>query len=454
MEPFYVDDLGTLYNGDSRELIKQLPDESVNCIVTSPPYFGLRDYGTAKWEGGDINCTHEYQKGGRKESSKKQTTNDGTQFSQYERKCKKCGAVRVDNQIGLEETPDEYVNRMVELLRECKRVLREDGTLWLNIGDSYSNKEASGIKAKDLIGIPWMLAFALRADGWYLRNDIIWAKPNPMPESVRDRCTKSHEHIFLFSKNGGNPLYWKAKDTGEWSNSPDLSETIIEFNEDDYGNVTEEETSRWVGYDYYFDNIAIAEPAVWTAKHSDGKRGNVSKEGEADLNPQRHGNRMSGRVIGQTQDGHVGAYNSNGEVRANLKEGKPVRNKRDVWFDGRESIVEKIINAVIDSNLNDDEKKAFIRSALITEPTVDGDIWKITPKAFKGAHFATFPKDLVEPCILAGCPEGGVVLDPFFGAGTTGVVAEKLSRRWLGLELNENYCNMAIDRIIKERNNG
>lgn len=381
MEPYYKDDFGKFYCGDSREIIKTLPDNSVNCVVTSPPYFGLRDYGTAKWEGGSNNCTHEYQKGGRKESSKKQKTNDGTQFSQYEHECKKCGAIRVDSQMGLEQTPNEYVNSMVELFRDIKRVLRDDGTVWLNIGDSYSgsggagswskdrngqinnaNRKVEGLKPKDLIGIPWMLAFALRNDGWYLRNDIIWAKPNPMPESVRDRLTKSHEHIFLLSKNKN----------------------------------------------YYFDNMAIAEPAVWTSKRIENSdRGYAKKEDGTGLHPQHHGNRMSGKVIGQTQDGHKGPFSANGKVRANLKKGIPVRNKRDVWF--------------------------------------------ITLKAFKGAHFATFPKDLIEPCVLAGCPEGGIVLDPFFGAGTTGLVAENLNRNWIGIELNDDYCKMAIERIKNAR---
>ena len=213
---------------------KQIPlaDGSVNCVVTSPPYYGLRDYGTAKWEGGDPNCNHNPQRpdGGDRSDRTLPLGRGGV----YHDICAKCGAVRIDQQIGLEQTPAEYVNDIVQVFREVKRVLRDDGTLWLNLGDSYFNLQNSNrnglseslggkvrgggeyktqkrnagnlpIKEKDLIGIPWMVAFALRDDGWYLRQDIIWHKPNPMPESVKDRCTKAHEYIFLLSKS---PRYY------------------------------------------------------------------------------------------------------------------------------------------------------------------------------------------------------------------------------------------------------
>jgi DNA modification methylase len=238
--------------GEALETLRTLPDQSVNCIVTSPPYYGLRDYGTATWEGGDPKCDHSSRS--LNVASKSTLKNDGREkigwgdyehgalMVPYKTDCPKCGAIRVDQQIGLEETPDEFVAKLVAVFREARRVLRDDGVAFINIGDSYAgsgkggNPEAGkqatnagsqsvgvlygtgvtareaavtnvtrrtfdGIKAKDLIGIPWMLAFALRADGWYLRQEIIWAKPNPMPESVRDRCTKSHEHVFLLSKS-------------------------------------------------------------------------------------------------------------------------------------------------------------------------------------------------------------------------------------------------------------
>jgi DNA modification methylase len=209
-------------------VLQGLESESVHCVVTSPPYWGLRDYGTAKWEGGDAECDHKgpplcSDKSGlagfTSENIKLRT--NGTPFRDT---CGKCGATRIDSQLGLERTPEEYIERMVGVFREVKRVLRSDGTCWVNMGDSYasdtkgsggpSEKQLSnngsrytpikldhGLKPKDLCGIPWMLAFALRADGWYLRSDIIWAKPNPMPESVTDRPTKSHEYIFLLSKS-------------------------------------------------------------------------------------------------------------------------------------------------------------------------------------------------------------------------------------------------------------
>jgi DNA modification methylase len=302
-------ELNKIYNMDCLKGLKQLDDNSINCCVTSPPYWGLRDYG-------------------------------------------------VEGQFGLESTPEEYVAKMVEVFREVKRVLRKDGTLWLNLGDSYagsgkgawSNKEVQketyvpdkdspqcklkkvpqGLKPKDLVGIPWMVAFALRADGWYLRQDIIWHKPNPMPESVTDRCTKAHEYIFLLSK------------------------------------------SRH----YYYDHEAIREP--YQSKKE--KPRNKAAEGY--------------------NNSYVGGRWSEGE-RDYYSAGK--RNKRSVWT--------------------------------------------VATKPFKEAHFAVFPPALIEPCILAGCPENGIVLDPFMGSGTTGMVAAIHQRNFIGFELNPEYCKMAEKRI-------
>lgn len=298
----------TLYLGDCIEVMRTMPDQSVHCCVTSPPYFGLRDYGH-------------------------------------------------DGQIGLEQTPDEYVAKLVEVFREVRRVLRDDGTLWLNLGDSYArtggtdrkvsasakvgstrntlkqmsdrtSKAASlGLKDKDLIGIPWRVAFALQADGWYLRQDIIWHKPNPMPESVTDRCTKAHEYIFLLSK------------------SPR----------------------------YYFDHEAIKEPSV------------------------------PGKPAGNKRAMNVGRIGAEGWSFDATKSKPEKRNRRSVWT--------------------------------------------VTTKPFKGAHFATFPPDLIEPCILAGCPEGGTVLDPFGGAGTTGLVATQAGRNAVLCEINPEYVEMARARI-------
>ena len=294
-----------ILQGDCTETLQKLDDKSINTCITSPPYWGLRDYGES-------------------------------------------------DQLGLEDTPDEFVNNLVKVFREVKRVLRDDGTVWLNLGDSYSSggrttttnqslrgdkdygvtrpKPSKGIKPKDLIGIPWRVALALQQDGWYLRQDIIWHKPNPMPESVKDRCTKAHEYIFLLSKN----------------------------------------------QKYYFDNEAIKEDAKYpqgpnspqNIKKGVGKKGMDTRGGLS----------------------KIGAL--------------PKKNKRSVWT--------------------------------------------VTTKPFKGAHFATFPMDLIEPCVLAGCPKGGTVLDPFGGSGTTGIVATNHNRNAILCELNQEYIEIAKDRINQQ----
>jgi DNA modification methylase len=325
----------------------------------------LRDYGTGEWIGGDPNCPHMRTT----KISKDTSTGHKAMFEQgnvvgdaiYKNECPKCGAVRKDSQLGLEETPEEFVENLVKVFREVRRVLCDDGTVWLNLGDSYYNyrpgkgqslikqtvsntnqdlpqevarraNKIEGLKEKDLVGIPWRVAFALQADGWYLRQDIIWHKPNPMPESVQDRCTKSHEYIFLLSKNPK----------------------------------------------YYFDNEAIKEDA----ETDPVKRDKMGEGYQADY---AKGKRFSEgeRVWGSTK-----------------------KNKRSVWT--------------------------------------------VTTKPFKGAHFAVFPPDLIEPCILAGCPKDGVVLDPFMGSGTTGMVAQELGRKWIGCELNAEYINLQKTRTAQQ----
>jgi len=344
--------------GNCLEIMQRWIDEGVkvNTCVTSPPYYGLRDYGTATWIGGDKDCNHwrdshtsERTTTGQKNSVK----HGGIADSIYKSVCKKCGAIRQDQQLGLEETPQQYVESMVRVFRLVRELLTDDGTLWVNIGDSYSSGGRTstinqslrggteygvtrppvieGIKQKDLIGIPWMLAFALREDGWYLRQDIIWHKPNPMPESVRDRCTKAHEYIFLLSK------------------SPK----------------------------YYFDNESIKEDAI----HSNRKAGNAK--------PQK------------------GTYEKFMDTRGGL-------------FDAQQKVYEK-------------RNKR--------------DVWSVNVKPYKGAHFATYPVDLIEPCIKAGCPDGGIVLDPFMGSGTTAQVAIANNKQYLGCELNTEYKYLQDQRI-------
>jgi len=308
--------------------MKYLESESINCCVTSPPYWNLRDY-------------------------------------------------KVDEQIGLEENLNLYVQKLVEVFREVRRVLRPDGTLWLNLGDSYSgswrgmndtktsnkgNKASrdvlkkcvipEGLKEKDLCGVPWRVAFALQNDGWYLRQDIIWAKNNPMPESVRDRCTKSHEYIFLLSKSAH----------------------------------------------YYFDAEAIAEPVT----ESTVKR--LSQNIELQTGSSRVPRKDNGNMKAVAPRYGGKKYTTNPEVFNRTKSGnayefRPMRNKRSVW-------------------------------TVSTQP-------------FKEAHFATYPPKLIEPCILAGCPHGGVVLDPFMGSGTTAMVALQLRRNFIGFELNPDYIEIA-----------
>lgn len=356
--------MSRVINGDALTELRILPDESVDMCVTSPPYYGLRDYGTGKWIGGDPNCKHiadasKTKHFGNDLFNENRPSRDLTITpGYYKATCPLCGAVREDNQIGLENTPNDYIDRLVAVFHEVRRVLKPQGTLWLNIGDSYCNSNGyaraseqfqrkgrndapandrdltqlhdAGYKTKDLIGIPWMLAFALRNDGWYLRQDIIWQKPNPMPESVTDRCTKSHEYIFLFSK------------------SPK----------------------------YYFDHEAIQEEAKW----SEDRR---KDEGRIEYD----GKRAEG------QDPHA--------------------------------------------------QQSFVK---IVERRNKRDVWSVPVSPIKEAHFATFPKKLIEPCILAGCPVGGTVLDPFFGSGTTGVVATELNRDYIGIELNPKYVEIINKR--------
>jgi len=302
MKPFDI------LQGDSLEVLRTLPDGSVNCCVTSPPYYGLRDYGTATWEGGEPDCEHGIVRRGHGEE--KQATSAGTSRDSLAglQSCRKCGAVRIDQQFGLERTPS---------IGSC----------------GAPSRNVAGLKPKDLIGIPWMLAFALRSSGWYLRQDIIWSKPNPMPESVRDRCTKAHEYVFLLSKSQR----------------------------------------------YRYDADTIKEQA--------------SDKG-----------RVNGREGREEPEG-ARPPNSHPRTLARLDYTELGRNKRSVW--------------------------------------------SLTTQATPEAHFATFPIELPELCIKAGCPEGGTVLDPFAGAGTTGLACLKNGRNFLGIELNPAYIEIANTRARK-----
>lgn len=386
-----------IHQGDALERLREMKPESVHCCVTSPPYWGLRDYGTAAWQAGNAECDHVEMAIGMSDKNtlepkgflpETNAANVG-RVRQYRDICRKCGANRVDRQLGLESTPEEYVIRLVEVFREVRRVLRTDGTVFLNLGDSYATHagcegskhahnfrsadvaekegiyrtrpygKAIGLKEKDLVGIPWSVAFALRADGWYLRSDIIWSKPNPMPESVTDRPTRAHEYIFLLSKSQR----------------------------------------------YFYDHEAIKEPAV--ADHGSGngykRDARLTYDGRGSDKPYvlardnfcRENSKRGQPQFGQT----VGTH------RPDRKDTLPsgTRNKRSVW--------------------------------------------EVATKPFAEAHFATFPPELIKPCILAGSPAGGIVLDPFCGSATTGVVATQWSRDFIGIELNPEYVEMGRRRV-------
>ena len=369
---FYEEPGITLYCGDAMMILRELPPASVHCCVTSPPYWGLRDYGTEPlaW-GGDPGCEHEWDQkavvvgrgdhGSWSGSSSNLKGNTVEAVAPGPRKasgggpCLRCSAWL--GSLGLERTPEEYVTALVTVFREVRRVLRDDGTLWLNLGDSYavggpaggkgkqhSNVGSIGVpkrgapsnlKPKDIVGIPWRVAFALQADGWWLRSDIIWHKPNPMPESVVDRPTKAHEYLFLLAKSER----------------------------------------------YYYDAEASAEPA-----------------------------RHAGRIV--EYDGS----------QKNCSAGDGVNDRR--------TLIDRTI--VVGSTRN------------------RRTVWTIATEPYPEAHFATFPPDLVKPCILAGCPSGGTVLDPFGGALTTVHVAKELGRRAVAIELNRSYLTMGLKRLRQE----
>lgn len=393
----------TIIQSDALSALREMESESVQCCVTSPPYWGLRSYGTAPlvWDN-ENGCEHEWGAeipGDNKGGSGPNGKNDyGETYGRDQARGNRCECGAWRGELGLEPTPELYVSHIVQILREMKRVLRTDGTLWLNLGDSYASSppgnkstglekwKSSGLhganisakyadtldrsvgqkrntvvgdlKPKDLVGIPWMVAFALRADGWYLRSDIIWAKPNPMPESVTDRPTRSHEYIFLLAKSQR----------------------------------------------YFYDHEAIKEPAV--ADHGSGngyKRGaRLTYDGRGSDKPYvsaRDNFRRENSKRGQPQFGQtVGTH------RPDRKDTLPsdTRNKRSVW--------------------------------------------EIATKPFPEAHFATFPTDLVTPCILAGSKAGDVVLDPFAGSFTTCKVAIELGRKAIGIEPKAEYVEMGRRR--------
>ena len=411
--------MDNLLIGDVREKLKELDDSSIQCCVTSPPYWGLRDYGTANWEGGDSDCNHFRDNQVTSSCTTGHSTSQksgGVADSIYKKVCKKCGARRKDSQLGLEETPEEYVENMVKVFREVKRVLKDDGTCWLNLGDSYYNK--------NLMGIPWRVAFALQQDGWYLRQDIIWNKPNPMPESIQDRCTKSHEYIFLLTKSA--KYYYDADAIREKSTS-DLQKVNKTFStKTKYGSVENESKHRQGMHKERGESIVATRPELpkqvefvsFIRQRTNAKK--LSKDTGIKLSKVEHWyrNDESGFSYPSIQDWDI------------------IREYLDDWsidFKKMDDLMTKI--ELHDDSVKNNPKGRNKRS-----------VWTITTKPFKDAHFAVFPIEIPTYCIKAGSKEGDVVLDPFMGSGTTALAAQEHGRRWVGVELNPEYV-----KIIKKR---
>lgn len=513
--------LDTFYIGDVLKVLKIIPDKSVRCCMSSIPYWGLRDYGTAAWIGGDESCDHlRINSGSSIETALKKSTLQGGKLNQevaYTAKklnkdvCGKCGAIRVDFQIGLEKNPEEYIKKIVSVYREVYRILKDDGTNWLNIGDSYfggggssghteetlnmgrktksygavdsgnRNKKHPIIKPKDMVGIPFMLALALRADGWFLRQDIIWKKTSCMPESVTDRCTKSHEHIFLLTKN--KKYYFDAIAIRTALANSTLND------------------SRWFDENYIPPTPDRNYPG--NASRGNGvlkrKSGNFERKDRPSA-PEDTGKHQKGSVPWE------------GETA----------NRRDVWTIDEELPVWKWLFENAPASVIDPLWKKFIDDTQNVP-----DVWDITPATFRDSHFATFPTKIPELCIKAGTSEHGqcskcgksyvritekelkptakaspgtvvddrdesaddndqasnrvksgqmpgfyndykttgwkatcacqnaevipdVVLDPFMGAGTTALVAKKLNRNFVGIEINPKYVKeISVPRLQK-----
>lgn len=418
-----------ILQGDNIEILKTLPDGIVDCCVTSPPYYGLRDYGTGKWIGGDPNCPH------RRLSKFSEKTITGHHQEElagnvgdaiYKSVCPLCGAVREDKQIGLEDTPEEYIQRLVDVFHEVKRVLKDDGTLWVNIGDTYNNAW-DGAKNKDLIGIPWMLAFALRNDGWYLRQDIIWHKPNPMPEPVKDRCVKSHEYIFLLSKK---PHYYFDYEA--------IQEDSVTGNERHFGGADSINNGKYESIEQ--------ESSVRQGMNKNRGNGIVflRKElpsHEAFVDFMRKNTTINQLVeatdISKTTIEHWFRRDESGFAYPSPDDWCKIRDYVNDWSKEYEEIDYGLTNITMETDeigKNSDGKRN------------KRDVWSVSTRAVKEAHFSTFPENLITPCILAGCRNGGVVLDPFFGSGTTGRVAVANGRHYIGIELNPEYIDISKRR--------
>lgn len=515
-----------VHQGDVRECLRELADESVQCVVTSPPYWGLRDYGTATWEGGDAECDH-LPRTARHGVERRNSTlgggvatiaaQDGARSPRES--CFRCGARRTDSQLGLEPTPEEYVANMVGVFREVRRVLRKDGTLWLNLGSSYASHDPGGrrageflnpdgrppvkgearnragnyrpfgLKPKDLVGIPWRVAFALQADGWYLRSDIIWSKPNPMPESVTDRPTKAHEYLFLLS-----PGRWSGAVEPIYATDADAAWLAALI--DGEGTVDIHPTSHEGGYQVRISiantNRQLLERAAAITRYGtvqmNGKGVNlpvgrwqvtsrqaaailyrihpylIAKQRQAWLgialqeSHQRYGGNARPVTTSERQRALYDLYRRVASGDAVTVPPPTARWVGGSYYYDADAIREdghdwgprdrsQSISRVTDFR---GPGQPAHRGLMECDPTASRNkrtVWTVATQPYPEAHFATYPEDLVIPCIKAGSREGDVVLDPFAGSGTTLAVARRLGRRAVGIELNPEYVALIEKRV-------
>jgi DNA modification methylase len=435
----------TLYHGDCLEVLRTLPDRSVHMCATSPPFYGLRDYGTGTWEGGDENCSHRRPATGGNPQQGANKGNNSEEAAPFKDVCGLCGARRTDRQIGLEESPDEWVARLVEVFREVRRVLRDDGTLWVEIGDSYAAGKTGrgdagregvdgfngggavaefvqqrtpprGTKPKDLLGQPWLLAFALRADGWYLRSEIIWARPNPMPESVTDRPTKAHSTVFLLSKM---PRYYfdaeAIRQPAQYGYSPTTkgefgaslggkhgSHTVVRGNGEGGANAR----SVWT---IPTEPTPFAHFATWPQKL-------VSRMIQAGTSERGVCPECGGPWVREVEKGELEWKTITGKKRSRRSDARPIGAEGGSrWEKMQEGASFKPRHRRI----------------------VEGSSWRASCTCIRQPRDAETMEAVTNPA---------TILDPFAGSGTTLLVARKLGRRAIGIELNEEYCELASNR--------
>ena len=513
--------------GDALDVLRRMPAGSVQTVVTSIPYYGLRDYKLAPsiW-GGDPACRHRWAKGVVRRkvqpSNKTAQSTAAIRIPSQSSFCRRCQAWR--GCFGLEPTYQLYLEHTVEIFAEVWRVLRNDGTLWLNMGDCYAthrngwsaarykedgydhrfvdkpfDTSSKGLKEKDLMGMPWRVAFALQEAGWYLRRDIIWHKKNPMPESVYDRPTTAHEYIFLLTKSG-NTLLWRHDDSGQWVDAKPAPDWRWRHRETREVTAEAQDSPNWFrfnlwgGFDYYYDFAVIMEPTS-PDSHARASRGRSKDHKWADGGP---GDKPQSIAIGAPSagrypppagwddgDGHHGSVHRTGRrqlppewkqggpnsrffkdrvpierkapAKAGLRDAQDLRSSarmgREPGWRQRECAPDRKLadygtghGAVPKQN---EKFYATIGTGAQLPKRNKRSVWSIGSQPFKEAHFATFPPALIEPCILAGCPVGGVVLDPFAGAGTTGLVAALQGRNAILIEKNKEYAAIAQKRIAK-----